>query len=231
MRRFVIGDIHGAHKELVQCFERSGFDYENDKLICLGDVADRGANVAACFDELLKIKHLVYVLGNHDKWFLNWAKTGEEPEPWLKQGGKETQASYDGQKPPQRHVDLLQNAVMYHLEDDNLLFVHGGINPSKPLEEQDEKNLLWGRGLATKAITDYNYFVDKPFTDYKEIFVGHTHIDKFGHYKPLRNSGVCLMDTGAGHGGKLSMMDLDSGEVFQSDAVKVVQEKGQMPSW
>ena len=40
LRTFVIGDIHGAHKALIQCFERSGFDHSSDRLISLGDACD-----------------------------------------------------------------------------------------------------------------------------------------------------------------------------------------------
>ena len=39
-RTLVIGDVHGNHRGLLQCLERSGFDKENDTLISLGDVAD-----------------------------------------------------------------------------------------------------------------------------------------------------------------------------------------------
>lgn len=37
MRRLVMGDIHGAYKALKQCLYDSGFDYENDLLIQVGD--------------------------------------------------------------------------------------------------------------------------------------------------------------------------------------------------
>ena len=40
MKTFVVGDIHGAHKALVQVLERSGLDRESDTLIVLGDVVD-----------------------------------------------------------------------------------------------------------------------------------------------------------------------------------------------
>lgn len=40
MRRFVVGDIHGAHKALVQCLERSGFNRDEDFLVSLGDLCD-----------------------------------------------------------------------------------------------------------------------------------------------------------------------------------------------
>jgi serine/threonine protein phosphatase 1 len=38
MRTLVMGDIHGAHKALVQCLEKSGFNMEHDRLIQLGDI-------------------------------------------------------------------------------------------------------------------------------------------------------------------------------------------------
>ncbi len=67
MRTFVIGDIHGAYKALVQVLERAGFDYENDKLISLGDVTDGWSETAESIEELMKIKNLVYIKGNHDE--------------------------------------------------------------------------------------------------------------------------------------------------------------------
>ena len=39
-RRFAIADIHGNNRALLQVLHRCNFDYENDTLICLGDVVD-----------------------------------------------------------------------------------------------------------------------------------------------------------------------------------------------
>lgn len=50
-KTFVIGDIHGAYDALLQCLERSEFDYESDRLICLGDICDRRPHVKECVDE------------------------------------------------------------------------------------------------------------------------------------------------------------------------------------
>ena len=36
-----------------------------------------GLEAGQCIDELLKIKNLIYLLGNHDDWTLQWALTGE----------------------------------------------------------------------------------------------------------------------------------------------------------
>ena len=54
MKTFAVGDIPGAYKSLVQCLERSKFDYNNDRLIVMGDVVDGYPDVKQCFDELLK---------------------------------------------------------------------------------------------------------------------------------------------------------------------------------
>ena len=94
MRRMVLGDVHGAHKAMLQCFERSHFDRENDLLICLGDVADSWPEVPECFNELEKIKNMVYVMGNHDEWLLEWFKYGRTPHIWTSQGGQATLNAY-----------------------------------------------------------------------------------------------------------------------------------------
>ena len=71
-KTFVLGDIHGAYKALTQVLDQSRFDYEKDTLISLGDTCDGWPDTRKCFDELLKIKNLVYILGNHDFWALRW---------------------------------------------------------------------------------------------------------------------------------------------------------------
>ncbi len=105
MKTLVISDIHGAHKALLQCLKRSRFDYENDQLIVLGDVCDGYREVKQCIDELLKIKHCDFIIGNHDFWALGWATRNEIPEIWTSQGGDQTMASYGGGPMPQTHIN------------------------------------------------------------------------------------------------------------------------------
>ena len=85
MKTFVIGDIHGAYKALLQCLERSRFDYHNDRLVVIGDVCDGYPDVVECFDELLKIANLIYIWGNHDKWAYDFytGVTDGYAEPYL----------------------------------------------------------------------------------------------------------------------------------------------------
>jgi serine/threonine protein phosphatase 1 len=187
MRTFVLGDIHGAYKALKQCFQKAGFDHETDQLIFLGDVCDGWPEVYEATDELLKVKNLVYIIGNHDDWALTWAKTGYAPEIWLAQGGVATIESYS-RNVPSDHIRLLSQAKEYYI-DENKLFVHGGIKP----------------------------FVE--LCRFTEVYVGHTPTTNYGSDMPVHACEIWLMDTGAGWHGKLSMMNIDTKEIFQSDPV------------
>ena len=42
MKTIVVTDIHGCLEELESVLAQAGFDSEADKLICLGDLMDRG---------------------------------------------------------------------------------------------------------------------------------------------------------------------------------------------
>lgn len=86
-----MGDIHGAYKALLQCLERSGFDKENDTLIQLGDIADGWSEVYECVEELLSIKNLISIRGNHDMWFKKYLETGVHPV----RGAQGSQVSID----------------------------------------------------------------------------------------------------------------------------------------
>src|SRR5690606_5269215 len=90
---YVLGDIHGTHKALKQVLEVSNFDYELDTLIQLGDVTDGYNEVYEVVEELLKIKNLITIKGNHDVAFLFWLHTGKHSFDWA-QGGLGTLDSY-----------------------------------------------------------------------------------------------------------------------------------------
>jgi len=213
-RVFVIGDIHGAYRALRQCLERSGFDYKKDQLICLGDVCDGWPETRASVDELLRVQNLIYLLGNHDWWTLQWMLSGKIEEVWYNQGGKATIDSYqDGI--PTNHMTFFSDALLHHVYR-NKLFVHAGIDPLKPLEQQDKHLFLWDRSLAALALDLYGYSAEGKLSTFDEIYLGHTPIP---FSSPINSLGIWLMDTGAGWSGVLSMMNVETKEIFTSDPV------------
>ena len=216
MRTFVIGDIHGAHKALLQCLQRSGWDGEKDRLIVLGDVCDVYPEVRQCIDTLIALKHCDYIIGNHDLWALDWATQGLKPAVWLEQGGDQTIRSYGGGPMPREHVDFLNRAHRW-LEVDGRVFVHAGFDPDKPLETQSLEVLAWDRGLLRRAWKEEHAGRSRPIGSYNEIFLGHTPAGIFQGVVPLHVCNVWAMDTGAGWSGPLTLMDVETKEYWQSD--------------
>lgn len=214
MRRFVIGDVHGAYRALRQCFERAGFDHEHDLLISLGDVCDGWPETAAAVDELLKIRNLTYILGNHDYLALQWMQYGIQQDIWLDQGGMATLKSYN-ETVNDTHKEFFERALPYRVLE-NKLFIHAGFNPLRRLEEQPFEDFIWDRNLARLALDFFNKGIETQLTTYDEVYIGHTPVSTG---RPLLACGVWLMDTGAGWTGVLSMMDIDTKEIFTSDPV------------
>lgn len=96
-RDLVVGDLHGMHTLLMRELQRIGFDPDRDRLFCVGDLIDRGAESLECLS-LLDEPWFHSVLGNHDfSAFLSQAAAGVIPlteieaarlivpsEPWLR---------------------------------------------------------------------------------------------------------------------------------------------------
>jgi serine/threonine protein phosphatase 1 len=217
MRTLVIGDIHGGYRALLQCLKRSGFDYEKDRLISLGDIVDGWPETPECIEELLKIKNLMVVMGNHDKWFDDWVKFGSAPDIWTSQGGQATLDAYLAKPELQeKHRNFFNRAPYYFVDDEKRLFIHGGFQWYLPIEEQSPEILMWDRGLAIDAMRG-------PVTvpNYKEVYLGHTTTSRVS-LEPIISGNVILMDQGGGWEGKLSIMDVETKEFWQSDVVNTL---------
>ncbi len=216
MHTFVVGDIHGAHKALLQCLKRTEFDYHRDRLIVLGDVCDGYPEVRQCMDELLKIKKCDLIIGNHDRWALDWALRGDRPEIWTSQGGENTIRSYGGGPMPAAHIDFLKKGQLW-LELGSQLFVHGGFNPDLPLSKQKAEKLMWDRDLLDTAWRKHAIDSDYKFGPYTDVFLGHTTTELYDSLEPIHACNIWALDTGAGWSGKLTMMDIKTKKYHQSD--------------
>lgn len=216
MKTFVLGDIHGAYKALLQCFDRSGFDREKDYLIVIGDVCDGYPEVKQCINELLKVKHCDLVIGNHDMWALDWAVRGDKPEIWTNQGGDRTIASYGGGPMPKAHIDFLKSGQLW-IKIKDKIFVHGGFNSDISLSSHSAQALVWDRTLFDAAWKIQSMGNERKFGSYNDIFVGHTTTELYNTLKPIHACNVWNIDTGAGWSGKLTIMDVATKEYWQSD--------------
>lgn len=254
---YVMGDIHGAVKAFLQCLERCGFDKENDTLIQLGDVVDGYSDVYECVDELLTIKNLIAIKGNHDEWFNNFLKNGNHPVHWM-HGGGVTRDSYmnhcgylTSRTIPEEHVKFFNYQHLYYIDSKGRLFVHGGFNRHYSLSETKASQpyeFYWDRDLWNHAMKCKPGEKLTTFDNFEEIFIGHTATEnwiedgRFHHLKdksptigkridyPMHSGGVWNLDTGAGWTGKLTIMNVDTKEFWQSDPVQDLysDERGRM---
>ena len=229
-RKLVIGDIHGGLKALVQLLERAKITPE-DELIFLGDYVDGwsdSANVVSYLIEFAKQNTCIFLRGNHDDLTHRWLKNGELNDQWLQHGGQSSIDAYrqfsDEEK--QKHITFFEQMVNYYIDKENRLFVHAGFtNQRGPENEYTPTPFYWDRTLWEMAMCldpnlkpgDMSY---PPRLElFKKIFIGHTPVTRIGKDKPVNFANVYNVDTGAAFMGKLSMMDVDSLEVIQSDPV------------
>lgn len=185
---YAIGDIHGRadllSKLLDKIMTHAAMQTVTDRVVvCLGDYVDRGSDSRGVIDVLLD-RHLpattlVCLRGNHEQLMLDFLADPAAIGPmWLRNGGLETLASYgvgfDPTAPrlaaletagvrlahqvPMRHKAFLNDLKLTHEEGD-YLFVHAGLAPNVPLEEQKESDLLWMRDPFLEEPPDYGCMV------------------------------------------------------------------------
>ena len=123
----------------------------------------------------------------------------------------------------EKHLQLLNKAHPYFIDEDNNLYVHGGFDWHQPLSHQIEYDLTWDRHMLTTAIMWSRNMRDKERTmgDYRRVFVGHTSTSRLQpDLTPVKACNVWALDQGAGWEGKLTLMNVETEEYFQSDIVK-----------
>ncbi len=229
MKTFVIGDIHGAYKALVQCLERSKFDKDKDMLIVIGDIADGWSQVPECVDELLTIRKRIDLKGNHDFWLNQWLEYGVSQRGWREQGGQATIDAYirTGKLTEQSHRDYFRKQLFYYIDDKNRAFVHAGF--MKGLGKDDNNVYIWDRSLWSHALLyDRAGGKSEYLSMHEEIYIGHTATVIWDTMEPMNARNVWNLDTGAGWHGKLTIMDIDTKKYWQSDLTKELypNEKG-----
>ncbi len=211
MSIWAIGDIHGCFKALSTLIDIIN-PQKGDRLIFLGDYVDRGPASCQVIELLIELKarcDIVFLMGNHELFMLSARENNDRLSEWLYFGGKETLLSYgieslETWEPqiPTHHWQFLTNLKSYH-QIDQYIFVHAGITPGKPLEEQSRHELFWKKYLTPEA-----------YNETHQVICGHTsrkngEIANFGHT-------VCL-DTYAYGGQWLTGLEVFSGSYIQTN--------------
>lgn len=238
-RTLVIGDIHGGLKALIQVLERAKVTTE-DTVIFLGDYVDGWSESAQTIEYLIKLsgkQNCVFILGNHDLWCKLWLEKGATNPIWLVHGGQDTIESYikTGYITQESHRKFFSGLKNYHIDYNNRLFVHAGFTSMHGVEkEHNENDFYWDRTLWEAARILKHVKVEKQpeietrLALYNEIYIGHTPTTNYGETVPMNSLNLWNIDTGAAFTGKLTVLNIDTKEYWQSDTLTELypNEKG-----
>lgn len=227
-RVYAVGDIHGR----LDLFEALAAAIEADDarrgpaettIVLLGDLIDRGpdsAGVIALARDLMARRKVRIIAGNHEEMFLRAFDDAEVFRQFLRFGGRETILSYPIDQAEYRQADLAEaqdlmraavpqadRAFIAGFEDlftiGDYLFVHAGIRPDLPMEEQATSDLRWIR----------EPFLSHAGSHGAIIVHGHTITDA-----PVLTTNRIGIDTGAYKSGRLTALGLEGTERWLVEA-------------
>lgn len=218
-RIYAIGDIHGRADLLSDIVDRIDEDARRrpiDRIIevYLGDYIDRGDHSRLVIDMLchrLVQRQAICLRGNHEAILEEFLDDPDVIHGWIRLGGLNTITSYGVQVPevaqivpghlhrlfcetlPRTHILFLQCLRnLYRCGD--YLFVHAGIRPGVPLDQQVQDDLVWIRDEFLSSRADHGL----------TVVHGHT---------PVTHPQVCNnrinIDTGAVFSGQLTCLVLE----------------------
>ncbi|HEX2793516.1 MAG TPA: metallophosphoesterase [Croceicoccus sp.] len=226
-RVYAIGDIHGHLSLFEDMIARIEADdaqrgVADTTVILLGDLVDRGpdsAGVIASARRWAARRRVRMLAGNHEEMFLRAFGDETALRHFLRAGGKETLQSYFADADEYRALsldDLLVRmsdvvpeadlALMRGMEDliriGDYVFVHAGIDPSRPLDRQRTGDTRWIR---------------EPFLSHAErmevcVVHGHTIRSDVVVHAPRGWPNRIGIDTGAYQSGKLTAIGLQGTE-------------------
>jgi serine/threonine protein phosphatase 1 len=183
MRVYAIGDIHGRADLLVDAIARIDDDLARRPIphaieVYLGDYIDRGPDSKTVID-LLSIRlvknNAVCLRGNHEALMEDFLRDPANRDPWLQLGGLQTLTSYGVSLQPgidtetdtrdrfwhafPRAHEMFLQCLRYSFCCGDFLFVHAGIRPGIPIQQQNVHDLLWIRGEFLRSSQDHGKFV------------------------------------------------------------------------
>lgn len=193
-RFYVIGDVHGCDDLLAALVTAIDADDAaagpaRSTVVLLGDLVDRGPDSAGVIARAMAWadrRRVRFLAGNHEEMFLGAFADTAKLRAFVRHGGRETILSYglDPQRyngmtleelleelprlVPEEHRRFLQGFEEYIVAGD-YAFVHAGIDPGRPVEEQDRQSLLWIRDRFLRHAGNHSHVVVHGHTIFEEV--------------------------------------------------------------
>jgi len=226
----IVGDVHGCHTELVALLSQLGYDTsahpvrhpEGRRVVFLGDLVDRGPQVAEVLDlamAMVEAGTALCILGNHENK-LGRALAGRNVQ--VSHGLAESLAQLDARPPGYRaEVAAFIDSLVSHyvLDGGRLVVAHAGLPERYHGRTSGRVRSLALYGDTSGETDDYGLPVRYPWADdYRgraAVVYGHTPVPVAGWV----NNTLCL-DTGAVFGGSLSALRWPERELVSVPALR-----------
>ena len=181
---YVVGDLHGCYRLLMQELEKIRFNFEQDLLICTGDLVDRGSENLECIS-LLDQPWFLSVRGNHEEMCIKGREDVWIQDMHARNGGEWFYLlSTEKQDELSEIFSQLPLVIEIQLEDKKIGILHADIdihdwNQFKTNIAKGERkipgltsaytNALWGRGRIRHHSKRYG-----TVKNIDEVYLGHT---------------------------------------------------------
>lgn len=207
---YAVGDIHGCYNLLMNRLNEIGFDFENDLLVAVGDLVDRGTQNLECI-ELLSKPWFTSVKGNHEDLCIGGLHDESYKRCHIENGG-EWFYMLDGQKMHDiaKTFDALPVVLEVNHNGKKFGFVHGHIEQNDWDEFKGSfktigrstvaKRAMWCRERLNLETLEYTHV-----SGVDAVIMGHTVTQK-----PCKRDNCYWIDTGAVHWGTLTILDLEN---------------------
>lgn len=215
MKTFVIGDIHGCYDEFERLLEIIQGDFKKDRLILLGDYIDRGEKSLEVVERIINLEeefgreNIILLKGNHELMAIEYLEG--KGSNYMYNGGDHTIREYKRRnRKLLEHIDFFKSLRNYY-EDENYIYVHGGLRPGIKLQEQCEYDLVWIR----------EEFYLSSYSNTKGIIFGHTPTTYINSsYYPVNINDNIALDTACVYDGYLSALEIEDGRIMKVHQVK-----------
>lgn len=202
-RIWVVGDLHGCRRELDALLQQHQFDPQQDLLISVGDIIDRGPDSLGCL-ALLQEPWFRCVRGNHEEMAVS-ALQGQDMALWQMNGGdwffRLRGAALIAALHALRHCRELPLILHLQLGERTVVIAHADYPAreyalNKPLDWQ---KVVWSRQRLEEMESGEQAGI--PGAD--AFYFGHTPLKQ-----PLTIANLHYIDTGAVFGNHLTMLQL-----------------------
>lgn len=201
MRTLIVGDIHGCYNEFRALLKASSIRPGKDRIISVGDMINRGPDSLSVVRFFRDTPMTFAVMGNHERMFQL------QQYDWLVDPSFAITLYMLKQKEAEEVHDFVHSLPLY-IRLEEALILHAGLDPSKPLEQQDPDVLL-GNGPDSKRLVSKTSWYDDIKYPVPVVF-GHTISEKIVRGK---RSNVWGLDQGCYRGGRLAGVLIPEWEV------------------